>query len=366
MKKTLVSTIAGVALLSGCTQVVMEEANYRPLDDASQPAVAFDGNREQFSTPAPMHDDFGAEEISDIGDVKAAQPAPAAPKYAPMAADNSPRGITSPAGGVTGSTGGTVAAGETYVVKAGDTMERIARRHRVSLKSLLAANNMTMAQANRIRIGAKLVIPGTGTGSGTGAVAQPKSGSQVKDAGSVGADGMYVVKAGDNLTLIARRLGVRIADLQKANNLSEEATRRLQIGQKLIVPGRTAVKTPAERNPSPQTSATPAADVNVPVPAEKTVSDTPVVPENDGLDVLVNDVPTSDVAPAVDSGSNAGVGSGVPADFTDSIPDVVLEETITLEEYAKKNNTTPEELRKLNAGIGDTLTRDQVVFIPVK
>ena len=44
----------------------------------------------------------------------------------------------------------------------------------------------------------------------------------------------YTVKSGDNLTSIARREGVSLNDLLKANNLSRSST--IYVGQKLIVP----------------------------------------------------------------------------------------------------------------------------------
>jgi LysM repeat protein len=48
----------------------------------------------------------------------------------------------------------------TYVVKKGDMLSKVAAHHGVSLAALLKANNMTMAQANKVRPGTKLTIPG--------------------------------------------------------------------------------------------------------------------------------------------------------------------------------------------------------------
>lgn len=47
-----------------------------------------------------------------------------------------------------------------YVVKKGDMLSKVAARHGVSLASLLKANNMTMAQASKVRPGTKITIPG--------------------------------------------------------------------------------------------------------------------------------------------------------------------------------------------------------------
>ena len=49
-----------------------------------------------------------------------------------------------------------------YIVKSGDTPEKIARRAGVKLSALMEANNLTEAEARRLRIGQKLTIPENG------------------------------------------------------------------------------------------------------------------------------------------------------------------------------------------------------------
>lgn len=48
----------------------------------------------------------------------------------------------------------------TYVVKKGDMLSKVAARNGVTLAALLKANNMTMAQANKVRPGTRITIPG--------------------------------------------------------------------------------------------------------------------------------------------------------------------------------------------------------------
>lgn len=48
----------------------------------------------------------------------------------------------------------------TYVVKKGDMLSKVAARHGVTTAALLKANNMTMAQAGKVRPGTKIIIPG--------------------------------------------------------------------------------------------------------------------------------------------------------------------------------------------------------------
>ncbi|MBR4108469.1 MAG: LysM peptidoglycan-binding domain-containing protein [Akkermansia sp.] len=47
----------------------------------------------------------------------------------------------------------------TYIVKRGDTLSAIAKKNGISTAALLKANNMTMAQAAKVRPGRKLTIP---------------------------------------------------------------------------------------------------------------------------------------------------------------------------------------------------------------
>ena len=64
----------------------------------------------------------------------------------------------------------------TYVVKKGDMLSKVAAKHGVSLAALLKANNLTMAQAGKIRPGTKITIPGkTSTVSKKTNQSKPKS-----------------------------------------------------------------------------------------------------------------------------------------------------------------------------------------------
>jgi LysM repeat protein len=69
-----------------------------------------------------------------------------------------------PGGGTAAAVGGSVssetgtAGGQTYVVKSGDTLTRVAKVHGVTVKALRAENNLTTDQ---IKVGQKLRIPGS-------------------------------------------------------------------------------------------------------------------------------------------------------------------------------------------------------------
>ena len=64
-------------------------------------------------------------------------------------------------GGNKGGKGGAKASpGGSYAVRKGDTLSEIAERHGVGLSSLARANNMTNANKNKLRVGQRLLIPG--------------------------------------------------------------------------------------------------------------------------------------------------------------------------------------------------------------
>lgn len=101
----------------------------------------------------------------------------------------------------------------TYVVRTGDTLAEIARRHRVSVEALQQANNL---RRERIRPGERLRIP-----SRARSRAVPAR--------------RYTVRHGDTLARIARRHRVSVQDVQAANRLRGESIRA---GETLWIPHR--------------------------------------------------------------------------------------------------------------------------------
>jgi membrane-bound lytic murein transglycosylase D len=109
----------------------------------------------------------------------------------------------------------TAASGD-HRVRPGQTLSSIARRYGVSTRSLARANDMNSTDI--LRSGRKLKIPGY----------------SVRAKGH-GRPGIHVVKRGETLGSIARRYGVTIRALARANNM--RTTSVLRIGRKLSVPG---------------------------------------------------------------------------------------------------------------------------------
>lgn len=124
-----------------------------------------------------------------------------------------------------------VAAGNIYVVRSGDSLSKIAVQHGVNARELAELNQI--ADANKIRIGQKLILPDHAKPSQS----QPeaKAAPKAKAAEKSGPGGTYEVKAGDSLSKIAAAHKVSTKDLAAANQITDP--NKIRAGQKLTIPG---------------------------------------------------------------------------------------------------------------------------------
>ena len=142
------------------------------------------------------------------------------------------------------------AGGATYTVKPGDTLGAIAARHNVGLADVFAWNNLSMRSiihpGQKIKVGAGNAAPAPAAAPVAGNLASTSA-----PAAPAPASGSYTVKAGDTLSAIASRHGVKLSELLSANRLS--MTSVIYPGNKLAIPGASAQ--PAA--PQPAASVTP-------------------------------------------------------------------------------------------------------------
>ncbi|MDX1951561.1 MAG: LysM peptidoglycan-binding domain-containing protein [Verrucomicrobiota bacterium] len=110
-----------------------------------------------------------------------------------------------------------------YTVVKNDTLSRIAKLHRVTIGAITRAN--PNIDPSRLKIGMKLQIP-VSTASSTTTASDSSTSSNGK---------VYVVKAGDTLSRIAKTHGVTINAIRSANGMK---TTRVLVGQKLKIPAR--------------------------------------------------------------------------------------------------------------------------------
>lgn len=95
-----------------------------------------------------------------------------------------------------------------YLVRRGDNLDSIAKRHGTTVRALLAANNL---RSSRIYPGQRLVVQGSATAAGMQ---------------------NYRIRSGDTLAVIAKRFNVTVSDLKRWNGLESS---RIRAGKMLVI-----------------------------------------------------------------------------------------------------------------------------------
>lgn len=114
-------------------------------------------------------------------------------------------------------------------VENGDTLYSIARRNNVPVGKLMAANNLT--DANAIKAGQSLVLPG----AKSAAVQEPVAKIFAASAEAT-IPGRHVVKSGETLSSISRQYNVAPGELVRVNSFGPNDS--LKVGQDLSIPGK--------------------------------------------------------------------------------------------------------------------------------
>ncbi|MCB9029903.1 MAG: LysM peptidoglycan-binding domain-containing protein [Deltaproteobacteria bacterium] len=109
-----------------------------------------------------------------------------------------------------------VPSGDSYRVRSGDSLIRIAKNHGISVSKLKALNDLN---SDRIRIGQYLVVA-------------EKEKSSPKAMAALTSTGHYKVRSGDTLSEIASHFGTSIDDIKANNGLSSN---QIRVGQSLKV-----------------------------------------------------------------------------------------------------------------------------------
>jgi peptidoglycan lytic transglycosylase D len=181
-----------------------------------------------------------------------------------------------------------------YKVHRGDTLSRIAGRYDVSESQLVALNNLR--SRHEIRAGQVLVLPDDARGAPVQVARQEPP-----------ADGVYEVRRGDTVSIIAKRFGVSQTALAAANDLQNR--HRIRIGQRLAIPG-------AAPEPAPPVVLASASVVPLPVPARAeaapAVADDATAVTDEAPAVADDATAVADDAPAVADDTTA-VADDAPA-----------------------------------------------------
>ncbi|WP_285242492.1 lytic transglycosylase domain-containing protein [Pseudarthrobacter sp. fls2-241-R2A-127] len=147
------------------------------------------------------------------------------------------------------------ATGATYTVKPGDTLGAIAARHNVGLSDVFSWNNLSMRSiiypGQKIKVSAGDAAPAPAAP----APAAPAAPAPALAVTSGPATGSYTIKAGDTLSAIASRNGVKLSDLLSANKLG--MTTVIYPGSKLVIPGGSGQAGPQPAPAAPQPAPAP-------------------------------------------------------------------------------------------------------------
>jgi len=109
-----------------------------------------------------------------------------------------------------------VLASKSHVVRKSESLQSIARKYHVSVDELKSVNNLT---ASRVSKGARLIIP-----------SHPES--QQKNAAATTLQDTYKVTKGDTLPKIAKKTGIKLAEIRNLNGLKGN---RVKPGQVLLL-----------------------------------------------------------------------------------------------------------------------------------
>lgn len=112
-------------------------------------------------------------------------------------------------------------ADSTYIVKKGDSLYKIAKKHNVSEKELRLLNNL---KTSKLKIGQKLALKKSEVSSRTQ--------SQVNSNQNSLETKTYRVKKGDNIWRIARKFDLTVEELREINGLNDNT---IKPGQRLVL-----------------------------------------------------------------------------------------------------------------------------------
>ncbi|MFN3656217.1 MAG: peptidoglycan DD-metalloendopeptidase family protein [Pseudolabrys sp.] len=191
-------------------------------------------------------------------------------------------GAYRPSGDITGSVAAaqpsghwTWDGGSPVTVGQGETVETIARRHGVPASAIMQTNNISSPTA--VRPGQRLVIPRYVTAGTAPARTAPVQtphvqapqvqAPQTAPARSAAAAGsVHVVQPGETLIGIARRNGLTLSEIARANNIQPYT--KVNIGDRVTVPGTARPQPVAAARPAPvQPAPQPVAQYQQPRPA---------------------------------------------------------------------------------------------------
>ena len=122
-------------------------------------------------------------------------------------------------------------SGNSYTVKSGDSLWKIAKANNVSVAAIKQANNLS---SDSLKVNQKLVIPAGTAPAAAAPVTTASAGAWQPGTQVDNGQTTHIVDINEPLGSIAKKYNVSVADLMKANNISD--SKRITVGQKLVIP----------------------------------------------------------------------------------------------------------------------------------
>lgn len=212
-----------------------------------------------------------------------------------------------------------------YMVKSGDTLYKIANQYGVSVNDIIEFNQLP---STSLSINQQILIPSS-------------SNNQIPDNNF-----KYTVRPGDSLWKIANEYGITVDQLISANNLTNTT---LQIGDQLIIPGRTE---------EPETPISPPPSSNVIEYVVQSGDSLYSIAKKYGVTARelqeYNNLPSTLLS----------IGQVLKIPSTETYITYYVQSGDNLYNIAREYNTTVDEIKRLNGLSSNSLSIGQVLIIP--
>jgi LysM repeat protein len=203
----------------GKKRPIKNKKQYNELRDGGPAFVAVDATfAARLKTGEPVQS--GAAAVRD--EVSAAPVAAPAPVRTTPTPTPTPTPTRTPTAVTTPAPAPAASSATSYTIKSGDSLSGIAQRFGTTTRKLMKLNNI--ADANKIRIGQVLKLPGASTSTAAPAPAPAPSAT----------GRTYTIKSGDSLSGIAQRFGTTTRKLMNLNDITD--ANLIRIGQVIKLP----------------------------------------------------------------------------------------------------------------------------------
>lgn len=120
-----------------------------------------------------------------------------------------------------------------HIVQSGDSLFSIAKQYSTTINELQKLNNIKKRTV--LKIGMKIKIPGSSSAVAKNAKQNVvKNNSSKKSVKNIAKKKIHVVRRGENLSRIAEKYKVAVADLKQSNNIRNPSS--LHVGAKILIP----------------------------------------------------------------------------------------------------------------------------------